>query len=217
MMSDLFSSLDGASNLKQWLVPLVTLLLVFNSSFYPQVMVKATSLMVTQTWNQPSNSRYQSFNLAITILFVYLALNNLLGLTPYSYTLTSNLFTVMIFSLIFWGCLVISGWILNPTASAAHLAPSGAPLGLQPILVLIETISILIRPLTLTVRLIANISAGHIVLGLMANTLSSIVGSATMLFLVIISIGYTLFEFFVAFIQAYIFTLLITLYQVEHP
>ena len=95
----------------------------------------------------------------------------------------------------------------------AHLTPSGAPVAVAPLLVLIETISVLIRPLTLTVRLIANIRAGHIVLSLVANCLTA-VPSLRMLLL---NTGYRMFEVFVCIIQAYIFSLLIKLYGSEHP
>jgi F-type H+-transporting ATPase subunit a len=97
------------------------------------------------------------------------------------------------------------------------LAPSGAPGALMPFLILIETISILIRPITLTVRLVANISAGHIILALLANVLSSSLGIFSWSACVAIIIFYYLFEIFVSFIQAYIFTLLIRLYITEHP
>lgn len=97
------------------------------------------------------------------------------------------------------------------------MAPSGAPLGLAPFLVLIETVRILIRPLTLTVRLMANIRAGHIVLGLLANRLTVLTGHILILPLALLNVGYMLFEFFVCVIQAYIFSLLISLYHAEHP
>lgn len=101
-------------------------------------------------------------------------------------------------------------------ASAAHLAPAGAPAALVPFLVLVETISILIRPLTLTVRLIANISAGHIVISLIANCLVR-ASTTALVSIFILNVGYTLFEVFVCLIQAYIFTLLVKLYAEEHP
>lgn len=92
----------------------------------------------------------------------------------------------------------------------AHLAPIGAPSMLIPFLVIIETVSILIRPLTLTVRLLANISAGHIVLSIISRCLNSF--SITIF---IILIGYNFFEFFVSFVQAYVFILLLKSYSNE--
>ncbi|KAH9518908.1 ATP synthase subunit H protein (Va0H) (atp6H) (Atp6v0e) [Bulinus truncatus] len=98
----------------------------------------------------------------------------------------------------------------------AHLVPAGRPALLIPFLIIIEIISILIRPLTLTVRLIANIRAGHIVLSLIANCLTSL-GFTRILLILIVSVFYNIFEVFVCFIQAYIFTLLLKLYRLEHP
>merc|ERR1711893_531541 len=89
-------------------------------------------------------------------------------------------------------------------------------IGLIPFLVLVETVRIIIRPLTLTVRLIANIRAGHIVMSLIANCLVRASISA-LIPVFLINVGYTLFEVFVCFIQAYIFTLLVKLYAEEHP
>ena len=96
----------------------------------------------------------------------------------------------------------------------------GAPAPLNPFLVLIETVSILVRPITLSVRLIANISAGHIVLTLVGNymTASLFIGGAFSIALLLsIQILYSVFEFGIGVIQAYIFCLLITLYSDEHP
>lgn len=150
-------------------------------------------------------------------MFIFILVNNLLGLTPFTYTLTRNLLTVRRLGVLIWLGLLISGFLKFPKIVLAHLAPRGAPLALQPLLVIIELVRILIRPLTLTVRLVANISAGHIVLGLIANTLRALVTRSYLPILLGIIILYNLFEFFVGAIQAYIFTLLLTLYSSEHP
>lgn len=120
-------------------------------------------------------------------------------------------------AVVLWGLLIFSGYTYNFKKSLAHLCPSGAPILLIPLLVIIERISILIRPLTLTVRLVANIRAGHIILALTASALSSGLNHLAVGFLGIIIIAYYLFEFFVSLIQAYIFTLLVSLYIAEHP
>lgn len=96
----------------------------------------------------------------------------------------------------------------------------GAPAPLNPFLVLIETVSITVRPITLSVRLMANISAGHIVLTLVGNYITgSLFGTRifSAALLITIQVLYTVFEFGIGVIQAYIFCLLITLYSDEHP
>jgi ATP synthase subunit 6 len=98
------------------------------------------------------------------------------------------------------------------------LLPAGAPAALAPFLVLIERIRLLVRPVTLSVRLMANISAGHIVLTLVGNYLSNLVLSFGVgaVSLLMVQVFYTIFEFAIRFIQAYIFCLLLTLYADEH-
>nr|ANC96353.1 ATP synthase F0 subunit 6 [Helicella itala] len=216
VMTDLFSSLDGAYSLLIWFPSVLALFLYF-SQVYGSALPSALCSLGASVWKNGTLNRYNPFTLLLNVLFMLLILTNLMGLTPMMYTLSSDLFTMSGLALVVWVLVLMSGWIYSPTQSAAHLLPQGAPLGLAPFLVLIETISISIRPLTLTVRLMANISAGHIVLGLLANSLTAIMGSIMMLPMLGLSIGYMLFEFFVALIQAYIFTLLVSLYQAEHP
>merc|ERR1711872_483647 len=114
----------------------------------------------------------------------------------------------------------LSGWVLNPAYAAAHLLPTGAPNSLGPALILIETIRIFLRPITLSVRLAANISAGHLILGLIRSYLSAglfTYSSLTKLIVIFIEAGYFLFEVGICLIQAYVFCLLLSLYSDEHP
>nr|YP_010381780.1 ATP synthase F0 subunit 6 [Perotrochus charlestonensis]UDL72167.1 ATP synthase F0 subunit 6 [Perotrochus charlestonensis] len=153
-------------------------------------------------------------------LFLLLILFNLLGLVPYVFSPTSHFAMTLSLGLPFWLSLIISGTAKNPTSVIASLLPAGAPAALNPILVLVETASICIRPITLSIRLAANITAGHVVLGLIGTYLSSglfIYSIFALFLLILIQIVYFIFEFGIALIQAYIFSLLITLYSDEHP
>nr|QBC73151.1 ATP synthase subunit 6 [Bayerotrochus teramachii] len=153
-------------------------------------------------------------------LFLLLILFNLLGLVPYVFSPTSHFAMTLSLGLPFWLSLIISGAVQSPTSVIASLLPAGAPAVLNPILVLVETASICIRPITLSIRLAANITAGHVVLGLIATYLSSglfIYSIFAVFLLIFIQIVYFIFEFGIALIQAYIFSLLITLYSDEHP
>lgn len=101
----------------------------------------------------------------------------------------------------------------------SHLLPVGTPEGLSPFLVLVETVSILVRPITLSVRLVANMSAGHIIIGLVGVYFSSVLISSNFtlsLIFFLFQIFYFFFEFGISFIQAYIFSLLVILYSNEH-
>nr|QCG71484.1 ATP synthase subunit 6 [Camaenella platyodon] len=218
MMTDLFSSLDGASSIIFWFTPLIVLnFLLVQPVLWGTTLYISVKNSIILMWSNTTNARFNILSLLLPFVFTFIMFNNLLGLTPFTYTLTSDLFTMFSLAMLIWLFLLVSGYFYAPMKSLAHLVPSGAPLMLSPFLVIIELISIMIRPITLTVRLIANISAGHIVLSLLANTITSTLHNPTMLLLSICSIGYTLFEFFVCVIQAYIFTLLCSLYGAEHP
>ncbi|MCI3325494.1 F0F1 ATP synthase subunit A, partial [Escherichia coli] len=148
-------------------------------------------------------------------LFLFLILINLSGLVPYVFSSTSHL--VVSFSLGFpiWFALILSRFLYNTKFFIAILLPIGAPSILNPFLIIVETVSINVRSITLSIRLIANISAGHIVLTLVGNYLivSVFSGVFPAIILISIQVAYTIFEFGVSLIQAYIFCLLITLYS----
>jgi len=106
----------------------------------------------------------------------------------------------------------------QPTAALGHLLPEGTPTLLIPVLIIIETISLFIRPLALGVRLTANLTAGHLLIGLISTAAVVLLPlmpavailTTTVLFLL------TLLEVAVAIIQAYVFVLLLSLYLQEN-
>lgn len=108
--------------------------------------------------------------------------------------------------------------IKNLKASIAHLLPDGAPDWLNPFLVLIETSRVIVRPLTLSFRLAANIRAGHIVLGLIRiySAAALLTSYGAFLSLLATTIFYIIFEIAICLIQAYIFCLLLSLYANDH-
>ena len=158
------------------------------------------------------------FGLLVATLFVALIVLNLRGIIPYVFSSTRHLLVSLTYGLPLWLSLVLSGFIYSTRAAIAALLPAGAPAALNPFLVLVETVRIAVRPITLSVRLAANIRAGHIVLGLVGNFFSSVCFlSYSVLILVAVQIGYRMFEFGICVIQRYIFCLLLTLYSDEHP
>nr|YP_002727970.1 ATP synthase F0 subunit 6 [Myosotella myosotis]ACE62841.1 ATP synthase F0 subunit 6 [Myosotella myosotis] len=213
-MADLFSSLDGCYSFISWGVPMLFPLLFLTSTMWAG-SVSLAELVQMALPAQPKKSLYPGPLILKSVLTLIL-LVNLMGLVPFVSSPSSSLWFGGTLALVCWGGILLSGFFFSPKQAVAHLAPSGAPWALLPFLILIETISILIRPLTLTVRLVANISAGHIVMGLVANLLSSLSGAGAAL-VAMLSVGYFLFEIFVCVIQAYIFTLLLGLYMEEHP
>nr|YP_003204698.1 ATP synthase F0 subunit 6 [Oxymeris dimidiata]ACF04831.1 ATP synthase F0 subunit 6 [Oxymeris dimidiata] len=230
MFMDIFSSFDDNNQVFMSLYVLMwsfTLLTVvfFSSSYW--VMLPRWSSITSIFKTTVSSQIFRSYGLnmggfmnVISGLFLFIIVMNLCGLIPYVFSPTSHLAVSFSLGLPLWLSLIVSGVAFNPSSVVAGLLPMGAPAPLNPFLVIIETVSILVRPITLSVRLTANMSAGHIVLTLIGNYLmtSFFVSSVfSMLLLLMIQIFYTIFELGICLIQAYIFCLLITLYSDEHP
>lgn len=154
-------------------------------------------------------------NLLIYIsLFFFILFNNFIGIFNYIFTSTSHLVVRLSMSLTLWISFIIFGWINQIDHIFVHLVPLGTPGVLIPFIVLIETIRNIIRPGTLAVRLAANIIAGHLLLTLISST-----GPRINLFLLILmlfgQIILIVLELRVAVIQAYVFSVLRTLYRTE--
>nr|YP_010554941.1 ATP synthase F0 subunit 6 [Somanniathelphusa grayi]UYP50873.1 ATP synthase F0 subunit 6 [Somanniathelphusa grayi] len=159
-------------------------------------------------------SSHMGTSLFFISLFTLIIFNNSLGLFPYLFTSSSHLVMTLSLSLPLWVTLMIFGWINHTQHMFAHLVPQSTPPLLMPFMVLIETISNIIRPGTLAVRLAANMIAGHLLLTLLGNTGPSL--SLSILFILMISqILLLMLESAVAIIQSYVFTILSTLYTSE--
>nr|AMA07337.1 ATP synthase F0 subunit 6 [Diodora graeca] len=232
MMGDIFSSFDdhnGVFMSYYLLMWTVSLLFVSNLNMTywagPGRWLQVGGLLNSVVFQQVTRSlgfRLGGFVSFVSSLFSLIIFMNLVSLVPYVFSVTSHLVTTFSFGLPFWMSLIISSFFYNLIGSVAGLLPAGAPAVLNPFLVLVETVSIFMRPCTLSIRLTANMSAGHIVLGLIGVYLmGSVVGSGglsflSLLMLLFVQIGYFMFEFGVSLIQAYIFSLLVTLYANEH-
>lgn len=147
-------------------------------------------------------------------LFSLILFNNFLGLFPYVFTSSSHLTLTLALALPLWLSFIIYGWINHTQHMFAHLVPQGTPAVLIPFMVCIETISNVIRPGTLAVRLAANIIAGHLLLTLLGNTGPSLTYSILSL-LIVAQIALLVLESAVAIIQSYVFAVLRTLYSRE--
>ncbi len=145
-------------------------------------------------------------------LFIFILLCNVMGMTPYSFTVTSHIIVTFALSMIAFLTITIFAITRNGLKGFFHMfLPSGVPMVMAPMIFLIEFFSYLIRPITLSVRLFANIVAGHVLLKVVAGfvvSLGLVFGFAPMIFAVIM----TGFELFVAILQSYIFAVLICAY-----
>lgn len=158
-----------------------------------------------------------SFNgttLIFISLFTFILFNNFLGLFPYIFTRTRHITITLSLALPLWLRFILFGWLNNTKHIFAHLVPQGTPPVLIPFIVLIETISNVIRPGTLAVRLSANIIAGHLLLTLLGNTGNSL-STIFISLLILVQLLLLILESAVAIIQAYVFTILSTLYSRE--
>nr|YP_005089240.1 ATPase subunits 6 [Clupeichthys goniognathus]BAL43666.1 ATPase subunits 6 [Clupeichthys goniognathus] len=172
----------------------------------------------TQQLLLPLNQGGHKWALVLASLMVFLITINMLGLLPYTFTPTTQLSLNMGLAVPLWLATVIIGMRNQPTHALGHLLPEGTPVLLIPVLIIIETISLFIRPLALGVRLTANLTAGHLLIQLIATAAFVLLPlmptvailTATILFLL------TLLEVAVAMIQAYVFVLLLSLYLQEN-
>lgn len=154
-------------------------------------------------------------------LFLLILTSNLTGLIPYVIGPTAHIAFTLSLAFPVWFSIVLSGILYNPYLTTASLLPSGAPSFLNPFLVVVETVRIFVRFITLALRLAANLTVGHVILGALgtysAFALFSIPMKLPALLTIAIRIGYIMFEFGVAALQAYIFFLLTSLYTNDHP
>ena len=162
--------------------------------------------------------RAGSAKIILVRLFVFILIRNLGGLLPYVFTPHRHLSVTLSIGLPFWAGFMLFSSVAHPSLALAHLVPTGTPNILIPFIILIELISNLIRPLTLRIRLAANIVAGHLLLNLLrlpAPTVTTLVLACLGIPLVLL----TFLELGVSFIQSYVFITLSSLYisEVNRP
>nr|QXU60312.1 ATP synthase F0 subunit 6 [Pternistis bicalcaratus] len=174
--------------------------------------------LITKQLMTPLNKAGHKWALLLTSLILMLLSINLTGLLPYTFTPTTQLSMNMALAVPLWLATLLTGLRNQPSASLAHLLPEGTPTLLIPILIMIETTSLLIRPLALGVRLTANLTAGHLLIQLISTatiTLLPMMPSVSALTALILFL-LTILEVAVAMIQAYVFVLLLSLYLQEN-
>nr|YP_009048723.1 ATP synthase F0 subunit 6 [Nandinia binotata]AIC36983.1 ATP synthase F0 subunit 6 [Nandinia binotata] len=205
-------------------LPIVVLIIMFPSILFPSPtrlinnrLISLQQWLVQLTSKQMlaiHNHKGQTWALMLMSLILFIGSTNLLGLLPHSFTPTTQLSMNLGMAIPLWAGTVTTGFRHKTKASLAHFLPQGTPILLIPMLVIIETISLFIQPMALAVRLTANITAGHLLIHLIGGAtlalmnISTSVASITFIILTLL----TILEFAVALIQAYVFTLLVSLY-----
>nr|BAI50135.1 ATPase subunits 6 [Alepocephalus longiceps] len=210
-------------------IPLMALALTLPWVLYPTPSARWLNnrLVTLQGWflNRFTQQLFLPLNLGghkwaalLTSLMLFLITLNMLGLLPYTFTPTTQLSLNMGLAIPLWLATVIIGMRNQPTAALGHLLPEGTPIPLIPVLIIIETISLFIRPLALGVRLTANLTAGHLLIQLIATAAFVLLSVTPMVAILTTAVLFllTLLEVAVAMIQAYVFVLLLSLYLQEN-
>ena len=153
--------------------------------------------------------------LFFTSLFMFILFNNFIGLFPYIFTASRHFSFTLSLRLPLWFGYILQRFLIQFNYNMAHLVPEGTPAALIPLIVLIESISLLIRPFTLAIRLAANIVAGHLLLTLLGNQ-GPTIAARIITFLLVALVLLIVLECAVSCIQSYVFTILRSLYLSEH-
>lgn len=154
----------------------------------------------------------------LAVLFLLLFISNILGLIPIGISLTTQLIIIFPLALVRWRSRFISNLVFDYKNFFRRLIPKGVTLALSPVLSIIELIRHLLRPITLAVRLVANITVGHVVLALIIITCFRSIFSRIFTFVIILRLwlGYSLVEGAIALIQGGVFAILNLLYSTDH-
>lgn len=176
-----------------------------------QSMVELSYLFIAdQVKNTVGNEGKKFFPLVFTI-FMFILFGNMLGMIPYSFTFTSHIIVTFAIALALFVFVTLVGFYLHGLKFLGFFLPGGLPGWMKLPMIIIELFSYLSRPVSLSIRLSANMLAGHTMLKVIAGfviSLGLIAGWAPLALLVVL----TGFEFFIAFLQAYIFTILTCVY-----
>lgn len=223
MINNLFSIFDPTTNLFNlsinWIRTLIGLIFIpYSFWLIPNRFIVLWNIILSTLHKEFKTLLGRNGLNGSTFIFVsifsFILFNNFLGLFPYIFTSTSHLTLSLSISLPLWLRFMFYGWINSSQHIFAHIIPQGTPGILIPFIVLIETISNIIRPGTLAVRLTANIIAGHLLITLLRGT-GPRMASYFVILLVIVQILLIILESAVAVIQSYVISILRNLYASE--
>nr|QRW36258.1 ATP synthase F0 subunit 6 [Deronectes hispanicus] len=223
MMTNLFSTFDPSTNIMNlsinWISTFLGILMIPMSfwlipSRLMMFWINMLMILHKEFKTLLGNFSYKGSTFIFISLFSFILFNNFMGLFPYIYTSSSHMSMTFSLALPLWMSFMIFGWINHTQHMFAHLVPQGTPPILMPFMVCIETISNIIRPGTLAVRLAANMIAGHLLLTLLGNT-GPLLSSMMISILILIQLLLLTLEFAVSIIQSYVFAILSTLYSSE--
>jgi len=176
-----------------------------------QLLTELSYTLVSKMISDTAGSKAKPYFPFVFSLFMFVLFCNMLGMLPYSFTVTSHIIvTFALAAIIFMGVTII-GFVNHGIGYLKLFIPSGVPVVLLPLIVIIEIISYLARPVSLSVRLFANMMAGHTMLKVFGGFVISlgIIGGWLPLSFTVALTG---LEILIAFLQAYVFAILTCIY-----
>lgn len=179
---------------------------------------------VASTLRESAGSQGMKFFPLVFSLFIFVLVANFIGLFPYFYTITSQIMITFALAMLVILTVLLYGFCKHGFRFMKLFVPGGVPVVILPLVTVIEVISFLSRPVSLSVRLFANMLAGHITLKVFAGFIVSMialgpVGVGGSVLPLLMTVAITALEFLVAFLQAYVFTVLTCMYlnDAVHP
>nr|ALO77021.1 ATP synthase F0 subunit 6 [Sphindus dubius] len=220
-MTNLFSSFDPVTSTNfslNWMSTILGLLLITPSYWLIPSRLNLLLKIIMNKLFCEFKSLLQTNSIHTLLIFIslliFILMNNFLGIIPLYFTSSSHLNFTLTMALPIWVSFMLYGWLNNSIHMLAHLIPSGTPTALIPFMICIETVSNLIRPGTLAIRLTANMIAGHLLLTLLGN-MGPTIQMWMFNFVLIAQLMLLTLENAVSMIQAYVFTILSILYSSE--
>nr|CAQ52896.1 F-ATPase subunit 6 [Forda formicaria] len=217
MMMNLFNIFDPSTTIMNlnmnWMSTSMIIILMPNIIWIMPNRINSTMNLIFKMLNKEMMLLYQSKNIKspsfmFMTLFMFILLNNFFSLFPYIFSSSSHMIFSMSLAMPFWLFFIIMSTYKNTKNMIAHLIPLNTPIYLAPLMTIIETMSILIRPMSLSIRLTANLIAGHLLMTLLNY-------NSMMFIIIMIQMIMMMFELCVALIQSYVFSILTSLYSSE--
>ena len=189
-----------------------------------QSVVELSYEFVANTIRTTAGSDGMRFFPLVFSLFMFIFVSNIVGIIPYTFTVSSHIIVTLSLALLVFLTVIVCGFYKNGLKFFKIFVPSGIPLVIMPLVVLIEIISFFSRPISHSVRLFANMLAGHVTLKVFASFVTMLgalgyIGKVGALLPLGLTVALTALELMVAFLQAYVFTILTCIYLNDalHP
>ena len=189
-----------------------------------QSVVELSYEFVANTLRTSAGSHGMTFFQLVFSLFMFIFVSNIVGIIPYTFTVSSHIIVTFSLALLVFLTVIIYGFYKNGLKFFKLFVPSGIPAVILPLVVVIEIISFFSRPISHSVRLFANMLAGHVTLKVFASFVTMLgalgfVGKVGALLPLGLTVALTGLELMVAFLQAYVFTILTCIYLNDaiHP